>query len=70
MPHFSFLLLLAYYCNEGYKEGGMPGLYWSGGTVVTLFCCVVLHELGHSFTGMSFGIKRAPDHPEPHRRRR
>jgi Zn-dependent protease len=55
--NFSFLLLLAYYCNEGYKEGGMEGLYWSGGTVLTFFVCVVLHELGHSFTGMAFGIK-------------
>lgn len=55
--NFSFLLLLAYYCDEGYNAGGIEGLYWSGGTVLTFFVCVVLHELGHSFTGMAFGIK-------------
>jgi Zn-dependent protease len=55
--HFSFLLLLAYACDEGWKEGGLPGLYWSGGTVVALFCCIVLHELGHSLTGMSMGFR-------------
>jgi Zn-dependent protease len=55
--HFSFLLLLAYACDEGWKEGGLPGLYWSGGTVIALFCCVVLHELGHSLTGISLGYR-------------
>jgi Zn-dependent protease len=55
--NFSFLLLLAWACNEGWKEGGLTEMYWSGGTVIALFFCIVLHELGHSLTGMSMGFK-------------
>jgi Zn-dependent protease len=55
--HFSFLLLLAYVCQQGWIEGGLPGLGWSAGTFLAFFTCVVLHELGHSFTAMKFGVK-------------
>lgn len=54
--HFSFLLLLAYVCNEGWQAAGMPGLWWSAGTFLAFFTCVVLHELGHSLTAMRFGV--------------
>src|SRR5277367_4215846 len=54
--HFSFLLLLAYVCDEGWKEGGATGMYWSAGTFMAFFVCVVLHELGHSLTAMRFGV--------------
>jgi Zn-dependent protease len=54
--HFSFLLMLAYVCQEGWQEAGMTGLWWSAGTFLAFFTCVVLHELGHSFTAMRFGV--------------
>jgi Zn-dependent protease len=54
--HFSFLLLLAYVAEEGWKEGAMSGLWWNAGTLIAFFICVVLHELGHSFTAMHFGV--------------
>jgi Zn-dependent protease len=55
--HFSFLLMLAYVCEEGWQEAGMSGLWWSAGTFLAFFTCVVLHELGHSLTAMRFGVR-------------
>jgi Zn-dependent protease len=54
--HFSFILMLAYVCDEGWRLGGMPGLWWSTAIFLAFFTCVVLHELGHSFTAMRFGV--------------
>lgn len=54
--HFSFFLLLAYRAQEGWESGGWPGLIWGTTTLIAFFTCVVLHELGHSFTAMHFGI--------------
>lgn len=54
--HFSFLLLLAYAAYQGWTEGGWEQSLWSMGILLGFFACVVLHELGHSFTAMHFGI--------------
>jgi Zn-dependent protease len=54
--HFSFVLLLAYAAYEGWQDGGWEQLLWSVGILLAFFACVVLHELGHSFTAMSFGV--------------
>lgn len=54
--HFSFLLLLGWAAYQGYMDDGLPGLFWSSATMLAFFTCVVLHELGHSFTGMHFGV--------------
>ncbi len=54
--HFSFFLLLAYRAEDGWDNGGWPGLVWGATTLIAFFTCVVLHELGHSFTAMRFGI--------------
>lgn len=54
--HWSFFLLLAWIAEDGWKEGQWVGLAWSVGTLLAFFACVVLHELGHSFTAMHFGI--------------
>ncbi|MBW7894970.1 MAG: site-2 protease family protein [Opitutaceae bacterium] len=54
--HFSFFLLLAYVAFEGWQAEGPAGLVWSLLTVIAFFSCVVLHELGHSFTAMHYGI--------------
>jgi Zn-dependent protease len=54
--HFSFFLLLAVNAFSGWADGGVPGLLWHTAALVTFFSCVVLHELGHSFTAMHYGI--------------
>jgi Zn-dependent protease len=54
--HVSFFLLLAYVAQRGWADGGWPGLLWSSATLLAFFTCVILHELGHSFTAMSFGV--------------
>jgi len=55
--HASFFLLLAYYSYEGWKTGGISGLFWSLGLIVLFFVCVILHELGHSLTARRFGVR-------------
>ncbi len=55
--HASFFLLLAYAAWEGWRFGGTTGAAWRVSLVVLFFACVVLHELGHSFTAMRFGVK-------------
>jgi Zn-dependent protease len=54
--HFSFVLLLAYAAMEGYEEAGPAGIFWSTALLIAFFTCVVLHELGHSFTARRFGV--------------
>ncbi|MEO6876296.1 MAG: site-2 protease family protein [Opitutaceae bacterium] len=54
--HSSFLLLLAYAAYEGWRDGGWMGALLSAGLLLAFFACVVLHELGHSFTAMAYGI--------------
>lgn len=55
--HFSFPLLLAVNAFSGYAEsGGWEGAFWYTAVLLAFFVCVVLHEFGHSFTAMHFGI--------------
>lgn len=54
--HFSFFLLLAINALDGWAEGEWAGVGWSTAILVTFFVCVVLHELGHSFTALHYGI--------------
>ena len=54
--HFSFFLLLAVNAFDGWADAGWPGLIWSSALLITFFACVVLHELGHCFTAMHFGV--------------
>lgn len=55
--HFTFFALLAAVAFEGWSDAGWTGALW--GTVILLlfFVCIVLHELGHSFTAMHYGIR-------------
>lgn len=55
--HASFFLLLAYAAGVGWWQAGLYGLLWSVVMLCTFFSCVVLHELGHSFTAMHYGIR-------------
>lgn len=61
--HSSFFLLLAYVGWQGWQ--GDPAEPGSGGwlnavvnmsILIAFFVCVVLHELGHSFTARRFGV--------------
>ena len=54
--HVSFFLLMAYVADAGWRDGGFAGLLWAVAILLACFTCVVLHELGHSFTAMHFGI--------------
>jgi Zn-dependent protease len=58
------LLLLVYVGIEGWRtdpDGGSPdgwtGVFWNVTIVVAFFICVILHELGHSFAAMHFGVQ-------------
>ncbi|HEY0947489.1 MAG TPA: site-2 protease family protein [Opitutaceae bacterium] len=55
--HSSFLLLLGYVAWAGWDENGGAGLIGNIIQVALLFTCVVLHELGHSFTARHFGVE-------------
>lgn len=59
--HSTFFLLLAYAGYEGWMLGVADDAGWESALiniaiVIAMFTCVLLHELGHSFTAMSFGI--------------
>ena len=54
--HFSFFLLLAVYAFTGWADGGTAAAFQYAGVLLACFTCVVLHELGHCFTAMHFGI--------------
>jgi Zn-dependent protease len=54
--HASFFLLLAYVGFTAWQAGGLIALIFNVVMVLAFFACVVLHELGHSFTAMHFGV--------------
>ena len=54
--HLSFLLLLAYVAQVGYADSGSAGIFWNTALLLACFTCIVLHELGHSFTARHYGI--------------
>jgi len=58
--HLTFLLFLAWIGFSYYRWGG-PEAAWQGVVfMLALFGCVLLHEFGHAFAAMAFGI-RTPD---------
>jgi len=55
--HFTFLLFLAYIGWISGKQGGSAQAALNGVLfMITLFACVVLHELGHALTARRYGI--------------
>jgi Zn-dependent protease/predicted transcriptional regulator len=55
--HWTFLLLLGFFLLGGLAAGqGLAAAVVGVGFVVTLFGCVVLHELGHALAARRYGI--------------
>lgn len=55
--HFTCFFLLAVVAVYGWVDAGWAGVLWGCATLAAFFTCIVLHELGHSFTGMHFGVR-------------
>lgn len=54
--HFTFALLVLLSASELGALHGSPGALFGAVSVVCLFGCVVLHELGHSLLAQRFGV--------------
>lgn len=58
--HLTFLLLPAFFGYQAYMAGG-PAAAWNSVIFVCLiFLCVLLHEFGHAYAALGYGI-RTPD---------
>lgn len=55
--HFSFFLLVGVNAFVGWSEGGMAAAVWYTALLLGCFTCVVLHEFGHCFAAMRYGIR-------------
>jgi Zn-dependent protease len=54
--HFTFLILLAIFGHEGWTYAGATGVFWGCLLLISVFACVILHELGHSIMAMRYGV--------------
>ncbi len=55
--HITFVMLLAWIMWLGWGLSGWAGSLWCGALLVSLFLCVLLHELGHCVVAMRYGVK-------------
>ena len=56
--HWTFLFIIAWAIYIGWNTGGnVSAIVWSTVFILSIFFCVVLHELGHALTARRFGIK-------------
>ena len=58
--HFTFLLLLAFYALAAFPKGGLPAALSAVALISLVFLCVLLHEFGHAYAALAYGI-RTPD---------
>jgi Zn-dependent protease len=54
--HWTFLLLVGFFFYKFWGEGGPELGLWGLALLLSVFGCVVLHELGHALTARYFGI--------------
>lgn len=58
LVHWTFILLLAWIVfSEAGKGSSTAGIISTVAFVLTIFLCVLLHELGHSLTARKYGIE-------------
>ncbi|MFD2246868.1 site-2 protease family protein [Pontibacter ruber] len=58
LVHWTFVLLLAWIVFSEMRQGSdLQTTLLSVGFVLTIFACVVLHELGHSLTAQRYGVQ-------------
>ncbi len=55
--HFTFYLFLLFVAVQWGMANGASGAVFGLVFTLSLFACVVLHELGHSFTARAYGIQ-------------
>jgi len=55
--HVTFLLFLLFIAYASFAESGLVGSGWAVGMFVSIFACVVLHELGHSLVAQQLGVQ-------------
>jgi Zn-dependent protease/CBS domain-containing protein len=55
--HITFLLLLLFIGIVGSRQAGGAGAVFGMVSIVFIFLCVVLHEVGHSLTAIHYGIE-------------
>jgi len=55
--HFTFLLLLFFIGLFGSKQTGSFGAIFGMVSIVLIFFCVILHEVGHSLMAVHYGIE-------------
>jgi Zn-dependent protease/CBS domain-containing protein len=56
--HWTFLILIVWIVLANMRSGlGFNEIVWSVGFILTIFFCVILHELGHALTAQRFKIK-------------
>jgi Zn-dependent protease/predicted transcriptional regulator len=56
--HWTFLILILWIVLGNLRRGSdINEIMWSVGFVLTIFVCVILHELGHALAAQRFNIK-------------
>jgi Zn-dependent protease/CBS domain-containing protein len=55
--HLTFLLLLLFIAIVGSRQGGAMGALFGVISIVLIFLCVVLHEIGHSLSAIHYGVE-------------
>lgn len=56
--HWTFLILIAWIVIANLRKGLEANeILWSVGFVLTIFACVILHELGHALAAKRYNIK-------------
>src|SRR3954452_24087230 len=58
--HVTFLLILGWWALMGYSEGGPGAALTSALALLSLFACILLHQVGHILMARRFGV-RTPD---------